>query len=89
MSFVWTKICSWEMPKKKKEFTFFSFCGNLVLSKKLTWLLFVLQNTEENFQKKILNERIARLSGGIAILQVTEIFQSRHLDHLLLWRLIS
>ncbi|MBA0791433.1 hypothetical protein Gohar_016012, partial [Gossypium harknessii] len=27
-------------------------------------------NTEENFQKKILNERIARLSGGIAILQV-------------------
>lgn len=28
------------------------------------------QNTKENFQKKILNERIARLSGGIAILQV-------------------
>ncbi|KAH7516180.1 hypothetical protein FEM48_Zijuj10G0108100 [Ziziphus jujuba var. spinosa] len=28
------------------------------------------QNTEENSQKKILNERIARLSGGIAILQV-------------------
>ncbi|TKY69471.1 Chaperonin 60 subunit beta 4 [Spatholobus suberectus] len=27
-------------------------------------------NTVENFQKKILNERIARLSGGIAILQV-------------------
>lgn len=30
------------------------------------------QNTEEKFQKKILNERIARLSGGIAILQVTQ-----------------
>lgn len=29
-----------------------------------------IQNTEENFQKKILKERIARLSGGIAILQV-------------------
>lgn len=30
----------------------------------------VLQITEERFQKNILNERIARLSGGIAILQV-------------------
>ncbi|WZZ72175.1 hypothetical protein YC2023_083545 [Brassica napus] len=29
------------------------------------------RNTEENFQKKILNERIARLSGGIALIQVT------------------
>jgi chaperonin GroEL len=35
----------------------------------MQWFL-VLQNTEENFQKKILNERIARLSAGIAILQV-------------------
>lgn len=31
---------------------------------------FILQNTVEKFQKKILNERIARLSGGIAIIQV-------------------
>ncbi|CAN7077870.1 hypothetical protein Bca4012_077085 [Brassica carinata] len=30
----------------------------------------LVQNTEENFQKKILNERIARLSGGIASIQV-------------------
>ncbi|XP_062149913.1 chaperonin 60 subunit beta 4, chloroplastic [Alnus glutinosa] len=30
----------------------------------------LVENTEENFQKKILNERIARLSAGIAILQV-------------------
>jgi chaperonin GroEL len=30
----------------------------------------MLQNTEENFQKNIINERVARLSGGIAILQV-------------------
>ncbi|XP_018434929.1 chaperonin 60 subunit beta 4, chloroplastic isoform X2 [Raphanus sativus] len=30
----------------------------------------LVQNTEENFQKKILNERIARLSGGIALIQV-------------------
>ena len=55
-----------------------------MLSEKLTQLLFGLQNTEENFQKKILNERIARLSGGIAILQVTEIHQNWYFDHLLL-----
>ncbi|KAK6921842.1 Chaperonin Cpn60/GroEL/TCP-1 family [Dillenia turbinata] len=30
----------------------------------------LVENTEENFPKKILKERIARLSGGIAILQV-------------------
>ncbi|CAN8291501.1 unnamed protein product [Cochlearia groenlandica] len=30
----------------------------------------LVQNTEGNFQKKIINERIARLSGGIAIIQV-------------------
>ncbi|GLT53296.1 hypothetical protein SLA2020_265790 [Shorea laevis] len=30
----------------------------------------LVENTEEKFQKKILNERIARLSAGIAILQV-------------------
>ncbi|CAH8253538.1 unnamed protein product [Arabidopsis lyrata] len=30
----------------------------------------LIQNTEENFQRKILNERVARLSGGIAIIQV-------------------
>nr|AKH05141.1 chaperonin-60 beta4 [Pelargonium fulgidum] len=30
----------------------------------------LVENTEENFEKKILNERIARLSGGIAIVQV-------------------
>ncbi|KAL0463681.1 UNVERIFIED_CONTAM: Chaperonin 60 subunit beta 4, chloroplastic [Sesamum latifolium] len=30
----------------------------------------LVENTVEKFQKKILNERIARLSGGIAILQV-------------------
>ncbi|XP_011077788.1 chaperonin 60 subunit beta 4, chloroplastic [Sesamum indicum] len=30
----------------------------------------LVDNTVEKFQKKILNERIARLSGGIAILQV-------------------
>lgn len=30
----------------------------------------LLQNTSEKFQKKILRERIARLSGSIALLQV-------------------
>ncbi|KAG2265583.1 hypothetical protein Bca52824_072662 [Brassica carinata] len=32
------------------------------------------ENTEENFQKKILNERIARLSGGIALIQEWSFF---------------
>lgn len=30
----------------------------------------MFQNSNQNFQKKILNERIARLCGGIAIIQV-------------------
>lgn len=30
----------------------------------------LVQNTEGNFQKNIINERIARLSGGMAIIQV-------------------
>lgn len=34
----------------------------------------LLQNTTEEFQKKILKERIARLSGSIAILQVNFTF---------------
>lgn len=42
------------------------------------WFL-VLQNTEENFQKKILHERIARLSGGIAILQVIKVMFTAHI----------
>lgn len=33
-------------------------------------LFLFFQNTEENFEKKILKERIARLSGGIAIIKV-------------------
>lgn len=44
----------------------------VVFSDKYNTLIFVFQNTEEEFQKKILNERIARLSGRIAILQVME-----------------
>ncbi|KAM7464412.1 hypothetical protein LguiA_032533 [Lonicera macranthoides] len=40
------------------------------VTKRVTQLQRLVENTEENFQKKILNERIARLSGGIAILQV-------------------
>jgi chaperonin GroEL len=35
----------------------------------------LIENTEENFQKKILNERVARLSGGIAIIQVGALTQ--------------
>ncbi|KAK8508009.1 hypothetical protein V6N11_073520 [Hibiscus sabdariffa] len=38
--------------------------------KRVSQIQNLVENTEENFQKKILNERIARLSGGIAILQV-------------------
>ncbi|XP_058775590.1 ruBisCO large subunit-binding protein subunit beta, chloroplastic [Vicia villosa] len=40
------------------------------VEKRVSQLRSLVENTEENFQKKILNERIARLSGGIAILQV-------------------
>lgn len=40
------------------------------VKKRVSQVQELVKNTEENFQKKILNERIARLSGGIAILQV-------------------
>ncbi|KAL4318352.1 hypothetical protein GQ457_18G024210 [Hibiscus cannabinus] len=38
--------------------------------KRVSQIQNLVENTEENFQKKILNDRIARLSGGIAIIQV-------------------
>ncbi|XVF85696.1 hypothetical protein PTKIN_Ptkin17bG0137000 [Pterospermum kingtungense] len=40
------------------------------VQKRVSQIQSLVENTEENFQKKILNDRIARLSGGIAILQV-------------------
>ncbi|CAL8994809.1 unnamed protein product [Prunus brigantina] len=40
------------------------------VEKRVSQIRKLVENTEEEFQKKILNERIARLSGGIAILQV-------------------
>ncbi|KAK1553166.1 hypothetical protein Q3G72_029962 [Acer saccharum] len=40
------------------------------VEKRVSQLRRLVENTEEKFQKKILSERIARLSGGIAILQV-------------------
>ncbi|GLT91701.1 hypothetical protein SLE2022_095770 [Rubroshorea leprosula] len=40
------------------------------VEKRVSQIQRLVENTQENFQKKILNERIARLSGGIAILQV-------------------
>eukprot|EP00268_Persea_americana_P020375 TRINITY_DN20575_c0_g1_i9.p1 TRINITY_DN20575_c0_g1~~TRINITY_DN20575_c0_g1_i9.p1 ORF type:complete len:322 (+),score=74.72 TRINITY_DN20575_c0_g1_i9:1036-2001(+) len=40
------------------------------VNKRVAQIQSLVKNTEENFQKKILNERIARLSGGIAIVQV-------------------
>ncbi|KAG9448645.1 hypothetical protein H6P81_008610 [Aristolochia fimbriata] len=40
------------------------------VNKRVAQIQRLVENTEENFQKKILNERIARLSGGIAIIQV-------------------
>ncbi|KAA3487828.1 chaperonin 60 subunit beta 4, chloroplastic [Gossypium australe] len=40
------------------------------VQKRVSQIQNLVENTEETFQKKILNERIARLSGGIAILQV-------------------
>ncbi|KAE8673282.1 RuBisCO large subunit-binding protein subunit beta [Hibiscus syriacus] len=38
--------------------------------KRVSQIQNLVENTEENFQKMIHNDRIARLSGGIAILQV-------------------
>ncbi|KAJ4974743.1 hypothetical protein NE237_007917 [Protea cynaroides] len=40
------------------------------VEKRVAQIRSLVENTEENFQKKILSERIARLSGGIAILKV-------------------
>ncbi|TQD93169.1 hypothetical protein C1H46_021262 [Malus baccata] len=40
------------------------------VEKRVSQIQKLVENTEEEFQKRILNERIARLSGGIAILQV-------------------
>ncbi|KAD2393481.1 hypothetical protein E3N88_40458 [Mikania micrantha] len=40
------------------------------VKKRVTQIQRLVENTEENYQKKILNERIARLSGGIAIIKV-------------------
>ncbi|GFZ16196.1 TCP-1/cpn60 chaperonin family protein [Actinidia rufa] len=40
------------------------------VKKRVSQIQNLVENTEEKFDKKILNERIARLSGGIAILQV-------------------
>ncbi|KAK2376012.1 TCP-1/cpn60 chaperonin family protein [Trifolium repens] len=40
------------------------------VEKRVSQLKNLIENTEENFQKNIINERVARLSGGIAILQV-------------------
>lgn len=55
-----------------KESTLIVTDGNTqeAVNKRVSQLKRLVENTEENFQKKILNERIARLSGGIAILQV-------------------
>ncbi|XP_061994896.1 chaperonin 60 subunit beta 4, chloroplastic isoform X2 [Rosa rugosa] len=40
------------------------------VDKRVSQIQRLVENTKEEFQKKILNERIGRLSGGIAILQV-------------------
>ncbi|KAI3778830.1 hypothetical protein L2E82_08215 [Cichorium intybus] len=40
------------------------------VKKRVTQIQRLVENTEENFEKNILNERIARLSGGIAIIKV-------------------
>ncbi|GLT34549.1 hypothetical protein SLA2020_090580 [Shorea laevis] len=40
------------------------------VEKRVSQIQRLVENTQENFQKNILNERIARLSGVIAILQV-------------------
>lgn len=84
------------MHNPVSKLRFQKFWEYLPRGKKFSWqwrppwnhCLSCLQNTEEKFQKKILNERIARLSGGIAILQVIMCsvvisnFSSWRCDHL-------
>ncbi|KAL2546567.1 Chaperonin 60 subunit beta 4 [Forsythia ovata] len=45
-------------------------CTQEAVKERVSQIQRLVENTGEKFQKKILNERIARLSGGIAILQV-------------------
>lgn len=48
-----------------KIITFHTSSMSSKLEVTLHMMLHILQNTEENFQKSILNERIARVSGGL------------------------
>lgn len=43
------------------------FCGFL-------YKLFFLQVAEQEYEKEKLNERIAKLSGGVAVIQVISMF---------------
>ncbi|WRX13443.1 Chaperonin Cpn60/GroEL/TCP-1 family - like 6 [Theobroma cacao] len=55
-----------------KDSTYVVSDGNTreAVQKRVSQIERLVENTEENFQKKILNDRIAQLSGQIAILQV-------------------
>ncbi|OMO93643.1 Chaperonin Cpn60 [Corchorus capsularis] len=55
-----------------KDSTYIVTDGNTqeAVQKRVSQIERLVENTEENFQKKILNDRIAQLSGGIAILEV-------------------
>ncbi|KAK6281063.1 hypothetical protein POUND7_014888 [Theobroma cacao] len=55
-----------------KDSTYVVSDGNTreAVQKRVSQIERLVENTEENFQKKILNDRIAQLSGRIAILQV-------------------
>ncbi|KAM3309162.1 hypothetical protein P3S67_010906 [Capsicum chacoense] len=44
----------------------------MTVSKRVTQIQNLVENTEEKFQKTILNERIVRLSSGIGIIQPSD-----------------
>jgi len=53
------------------------FCANEIVRKSiilhvLTMSLFTLQVAEQDYEREKLNERIAKLSGGVAVIQVID-----------------
>lgn len=56
-------------------------CGSFILHV-LTMRLFALQAAEQDYEREKLNERIAKLSGGVAVIQV---MVSLKCVHIVIW----
>jgi hypothetical protein len=48
-----------------------------------------MQVAEQDYEKEKLNERIAKLSGGVAIIQVSDVSNCFAGPELLLWNFLS